>query len=63
MLERGSPNSIPIMECGKVSAVWGVMGSGGGVLGVVGSVVCDAVWSGLCGVMGSGVQCGVGCAV
>ena len=28
---------------------------------------CDgewgAVWSGVCGVMGSGVQCGVGCAV
>ena len=50
MLERGSPNSIPIMECGKVSGVWGVMGSGGGVLGVVESVVCDVVWSGVCGV-------------
>ena len=23
----------------------------------------DAVWSGVCGVMGSGVQCEVGCAV
>ena len=78
MLERGSPNSITHHgvwegECGVgCDGEWG-----GGVLGVVGSVVCDvvwsglcgvngewgAVWSGVCGVMGSGMQCGVGCVV
>ena len=60
MLERGSPNSIPIMECGKVSAVWGV-GCGGSVIGsVVWGLGCGVEWGVRCdgewGAVGSGVR-------